>query len=357
MNILLKLPLTLLSLALPLTVAANTADNQSPWLTTFNGINHALITPNYQAFAQSALALSEGINALCQQPDTYQLDKAKALFSDNLDDWQQVQWLNYGPVTLFMRYYSFEYWPDKKGLTQRQLSSLIKNEVDTQDDKFWRSASIAVRGLTAIESLLYRPKFDPINKAEYCNLLVQVGQHHQQSTAKILEEWKNGQLADWTFLDEDESGNLVTLSLEKMIQQWLEHISMVKESKIETPIGWRGKGNLKLAEFYRSGQSLNAIKQNIELYNALYHAGTESLYQKALQQEPELAKQLDLSLKESLIKVNALPSHFYSDALSQDERKALATPVIAQLSKSQNELLSLVTKLGFQIGFNSRDGD
>jgi predicted lipoprotein len=357
MNILLKLPLTLLSLALPLTVVADTVENQSPWLNTFNGINHDLITPNYEAFAQSSLALSEGINALCQDPDTYQLDKAKALFADNLEDWQKVQWLNFGPVTLFMRYYSFEYWPDKKGLTQRQLSSLIKNEVDTQDDTFWRSASIAVRGLTAIESLLYRPKFDPINKVEYCNLLVQVGLHHQQSTANILAEWRNGQLADWTFLDEDESGNLVTLSLEKMIQQWLEHISMVKESKIETPIGWRSKGNLKLAEFYRSGQSLNAIKQNVELYHALYHAGTDSLYKMALQQEPELAKQLDLSLKAALIKVNALPSNFYSDNLSQGERKTLATPVIEQLSKSQNELLSLVTKLGFQIGFNSRDGD
>jgi hypothetical protein len=142
-----------------------------------------------------------------------------------------------------------------------------------------------------------------------------------------------------------------------MIQQWLEHISMVKESKIETPIGWRSKGNLKLAEFYRSGQSLNAIKQNVELYHALYHAGTDSLYKMALQQEPELAKQLDLSLKAALIKVNTLPSNFYSDNLSQDERKTLATPVIEQLSKSQNELLSLVTKLGFQIGFNSRDGD
>lgn len=357
MKALLKLPLTLLSLTLPFALEANTTTDNSPWLNTFNGINQNLITPNYRQFAQSALALSNSIDTFCQQPNTENLIKTKSSFAGNLNDWQQVQWLNFGPVTLFMRYYSFEYWPDKKGLTQRQLSSLIKNEVDTQDDKFWRSASIAVRGLTAIESLLYRSQFDPMNKPEYCNLLVQVGQHHQQSTAKILEEWQRGQLTDWTFLDEDESGNIVTLSLEKMIQQWLEHISMVKESKIETPIGWRGKANLKLAEFYRSEQSLNAIKQNIALYNALYHAGSESLYQKALQQEPALAKQLDLSLKLASTKVNALPANFYSNSHTQAERIELAKPVIVQLSKSQNELLSLVTKLGFQIGFNSRDGD
>lgn len=352
-----KVPLTLLTLALPFSANAASDNENSPWLATFNGINQDLITPNYQKFSQSALTLSESITTLCQQPSDANLDKTKSLFADNLNDWQHVQWLNFGPVTLFMRYYSFEYWPDKKGLTQRQLTSLIKNDVDTQSDKFWRSASIAVRGLTALEALLYRPKFDPLNKPEYCNLLVQVGKHHQQSTANILQEWENGQLADWTFLDEDESGDLVTLSLEKMIQQWLEHISMVKESKIESPIGWRGKGNLKLAEFYRSNQSLNAIKQNIDLYNALYHAGPNSLYKKALQHEETLAKQLDNSLKQAQLKVNSLPDNFYTEQLTQAERIELAKPVIAQLSKSQNELLSLVTKLGFQIGFNSRDGD
>ena len=357
MKTLLTLPLTLVSLTLPLLTSANALNDQSPWSDTFNGINKELIIPNYDAFAQSALDLSTGIQSFCQQKDDKALVQTQALFKANLSDWQQVQWLNFGPVTLFMRYYSFEYWPDKKGLTQRQLTSLIKNDVDTQDDKFWRSASIAVRGLTAIEALLYRPQFDPINKPEYCDLLVQVGEHHQQSTANILLEWQNGQLEDWMYLDEDESGNLITLSLEKMIQQWLEHISMVKESKIETPIGWHGKTNVKLAEFYRSEQSLVAIKENIKLYNALYHAGSKSLYDMAKLKEPALAEQLDQSLKQVLVKVNALPSHFYSASLAKDERINMATPVIKQLSKSQNELLSLVTKMGFQIGFNSRDGD
>lgn len=357
MKSLLTLPITLFSLVMPLTASANSDLETSPWSNTYKGINQDLITPNYQAFSDSATVLNNSINALCQAPSENHLNQAKQSFKDNLAHWQQVQWLNFGPVTLFMRYYSFEYWPDKKGLTQRQLSSLIKNKVDTQEDKFWRSASIAVRGLTAIESLLYRPQFDPMNNAEYCNLLVQVGQHHQQSTQNVLQEWKNGQLEDWTFLDEDESGNIVTLSLEKMIQQWLEHISMVKESKIETPIGWNSKTNLKLAEFYRSGESLNAIKQNIRLYNALYHAGEDSIYTMALEQEPLLAKQLDQSFKQALNTVNALPDQFYSQELSNDDRKALATPIIRQLSKAQNELLSLVTKMGFQIGFNSRDGD
>ena len=357
MKTLLKIPARLLALTIPFAVNAANAEEQSPWLETFNGINQELISPNYHEFSLSAEKLSRSIDAFCQQPNPNNLANTQTLFADNLQDWQQVQWLNFGPVTLFMRYYSFEYWPDKKGLTQRQLSSLIKNDVDTSNDKFWRSASIAVRGLTAIESLLYRSQFDPMTKPEYCQLLVQVGQHHKQSTETIYQEWQTGQLADWTFLDDDEVGDIVSLSLEKMIQQWLEHMSMVKESKIETPIGWRGKANLKLAEFYRSEQSLSSIKQNIGLYNALYHAGENSLYQKALQDEPDLAKQLDGSFKQALTIANNLPDNFYSDALSKDDRIELAKPLVSALSKAQNELLSLVTKLGFQIGFNSRDGD
>ena len=61
------------------------------------------------------------------------LHDAQDAFQTNALDWQQVQWLNFGPVTYFMRYYAFEYWPDKKGVTQRQLRALAQGDPSVMD--------------------------------------------------------------------------------------------------------------------------------------------------------------------------------------------------------------------------------
>jgi len=248
------------------------------WDATLEGISNDVIAKNYLHFSKSAKQLNENTNILCLQPTQENLIQTQVAFKQNLADWQKVQWLNFGPTTLFMRYHSFAYWPDKKGITQRQLRQLVKTDIDDLEDDFWRSASIAVRGLTAIESILYRSDLDPLTQEKYCQLLTQISNHHQNSANDIYAEWKSGQFNDWVFADDDDEIDIKTAALEKIILQWLEHIVMVKDSKIKQPIGWDSKANVKLAEFYRSGQTLASIKQNIQIYHDIYYAGTPSLF-------------------------------------------------------------------------------
>lgn len=345
-------------IALAISVSTPLLASAGQWEGPLNGIVTNVINQGYATYATSSKILQQRTNELCTAPSKQLLNSTQKAFKENALDWQQVQWLNFGPVTYFMRYYAFQYWPDKKGITQRQLHALTQGDPSVMDaPRFWTSASIAVRGLTAIESLLYHPDFEPLNSADHCQLLERVTLHHLESANAVATQWKEGKAQDWVFDEEGTGFDSEKAALEQFLQQWLEHMSAVKDAKLETPIGYNGHENLKLTEFYRSGLSLQTIQTNLKSYREIYHAGSPSLYNIAKQSNPTLAAQFEQQLIKNVRLSLQLPEDFFHDNRSKEDRIALATPLVKSISNSQSFLTSLVTSLGFQIGFNSRDGD
>lgn len=345
-------------IALAISASTPLLASAGQWEGPLNGIVSNVINQGYESYAASSRTLQQRTDELCASPSTQSLSSAQEAFKENALDWQQVQWLNFGPVTYFMRYYAFEYWPDKKGVTQRQLRALTQSDPSVMDaPRFWTSASIAVRGLTAIESLLYHPDFEPLTSANHCQLLERVTTHHLESATSVASQWKDGKAQDWVFDEEGTGFDPEKVALEQFLQQWIEHMSAVKDAKLETPIGYNGRENLKLAEFYRSDLSLQTIQKNLKSYREIYHAGSPSLYDIAKQSNSALATQFEQQLLENVKLSLQLPEDFFHNNRSKENRIALATPLVKSISNSQSYLSSLVTSLGFQIGFNSRDGD
>jgi predicted lipoprotein len=345
-------------IALAVSIATPLMASAGQWEGPLNGIVNKVVNQGYQSYSASAETLQTRSHELCTSPSEISLASAQQAFEENALDWQQIQWLNFGPVTYFMRYYAFEYWPDKKGVTQRQLRALAQGDPSVMDaPKFWTSASIAVRGLTAIESLLYHPDFEPVTSINHCRLLERVTNHHLDSAKSVDKQWQDGRAQDWVFDEEGMGFDPEQVALEQFLQQWIEHMSAVKDAKLETPIGYNGRENLKLAEFYRSDLSLKAMQKNLQSYREIYHAGSPSLFDIGKQSNPALANQLEQQLTQNVKLALQLPSDFFHTGSSQSDRIALATPLVKSISNSQSYLSSLVTSLGFQIGFNSRDGD
>ncbi len=338
-------------------LAASATNAAESWNPTLDQIQSQFIIPKYDAMTQSAQQLAESVESLCATPDASHLAKSQEAFGANVADWQTIQWLNFGPVTYFMRYYAYEYWPDKKGVTQRQLRALSASPNMMEAPKFWSSASIAVRGMTAIESLLFHPDFDVVNRNSDCEVLEAVTRHHVTTSADVLKQWQESQATDWVFAEEGDNTSLDHMVVEQFVQQWLEHMSVVKDAKLETPIGYNSRPNLKLAEFYRSEQSLSSIQTNLKSYRVLYHSGSPSLYDTAITEQSELAMALENALADNVKLALQLPDDYFTGDYSQEQRVNLAKPLVKSISNSQTQLTNLVTALGFQIGFNSRDGD
>ncbi|MCZ2722321.1 imelysin family protein [Marinomonas sp. 15G1-11] len=337
----------------------SSVSSAAQWQGPLEGIQNTFLKPKYQEYHESAETLSHEIQQLCAVPNEQQLSSTRTAFEHNMLDWQEVQWLNFGPVSYFMRFYGFQFWPDKKSITTRQLRTLKQNIDSTYKDGFWKKASIAVKGLTAIEAILYRDSFNPINDSVNCNLLYQIAQHHADTTGDIAGEWQNHTVEEWVFAEEDSDTDLHTLALEQLLQQWLEHLSVLKDSKIEVPLGYNDRAKPKMAEFYQSKQSLNAIKQNLQTYIDLYHSGTPSLYDLSYKLYPEQSQALDDQFLTSLNIAQTLPSDLFMNktVANTEASKHQVALLVKSISQSQSQLQQLIVKLGFNIGFNSRDGD
>src|SRR5258705_677256 len=80
----------------------------------------------------------------------------RAPYNAPADSWANAQFIKTGPITLFLRYDRFAYWPEARNATSRALDQLLAsaNPKDLQPDSLAHD-SVAGQGLTALERLLY----------------------------------------------------------------------------------------------------------------------------------------------------------------------------------------------------------
>ena len=72
------------------------------------------------------------------------------------DAWARAQLIKTGPLSLFLRYERFAYWPEARNVTQRMLDALIaSNDPKELAPETLVRDSVAAQGLTALERLLY----------------------------------------------------------------------------------------------------------------------------------------------------------------------------------------------------------
>jgi uncharacterized protein len=114
-----------------------------------------VIRPGYDALETAGGGLEEKVSAVCEAPSEAALQEAKAAFAATVSAWSKVEILRFGPVTQDRRYERLFYWPDPKGLGQKQVQQALANQdqtvtiPDTPADK-----SVALKGLPALEYLL-----------------------------------------------------------------------------------------------------------------------------------------------------------------------------------------------------------
>lgn len=318
------------------------------------------ILPAYQHLASEAGELAEAATSLCQTPDQQHLENTRQAFTDTLDAWQHISHVQFGPVQFLMRNYSIQYWPDRKGIGRRQLQAVLQMPADTPfDDEFFHQASISIKGLPALEQLLYRE--DALRALQGtgldCRLTQAIANNVAQMAQGISADWQQeyeAMLAPQS-ADDDEAGPVPDLSIDLM-KSLVEPIELIRDTKLRAVMG-RGPDATypHRAENWLSGHSLANIRANMEAAQQLYYGDTAGLDQLLRQAgQEQLAdrivsqfKQIDAQLAplgDSL--TQALEQHY--DTLS-----ALA----ADLKVLNTTLNDAMLALDVQLGFNSRDGD
>ena len=185
---------TLLVAVLPAVSSARAA----PAAPSFPQLNARVIDkyvlPRFAELARSSGNLAVDLARTCDgdQKAAAAINKS---YADTVLAWAAVEFLRFGPMSEVGRPERFDFWPDPRGVGQRQVVALVsKRDATALDPATLSKKSAAVQGLSALEVLL-SDETHPITGADEnaryrCKLAHAMAQSTHALAEEILTEWQ-----------------------------------------------------------------------------------------------------------------------------------------------------------------------
>jgi len=267
----------------------------------------------------------------------------RTAFHDAMDAWQMAQHIRHGAVALDDRHARLQFWPDKRGITERHMRKLLADPVpaDFMDDL--PRASVAIQGFPALERLLFgdaplSQHIQPGEKAVRCTVAVAIA-HNIAEIAAALKLESATLPADAKNDIRDTVNDLVT------------GLEFVQSLKLKLPAG-KERPRPRLLENWRSVRSLKNVEINIRALRNLYEVlavtipdedRQHSLIRNQFDAAEDAVRAMGENGKE-LLDVELGPVRFRALAGTLETIRDL----VAEM---------LPGRLGVDLGFNSLDGD
>lgn len=296
------------------------------------------ILPGYAGFAAATAALDAEAQADCRP------EALRPAYQAAWDAWMAVAHLRLGPVEDQGRVLAIAFWPDPKALGAKAQMALLTGDPALLTPEHFPEQSVAARGLTGLERLLYPAEPLPNDP---CALIRATTADLARMAAGIDADWRGG-YAD-VLLTAGEPGNTTFLSRPEVRQalftQLAAGLEFVEDSRLGRPLGTFDKPRPERAEARAAGRSLRNVLLGLQAMKGLVVALTPDAPQTvaAFDHAIALAEGLNdpvfagVGDPESRLKVEIL-------AEAVDEIRAVI-------------LTELAPELDVGIGFNAADGD
>ena len=319
------------------------------------------IIPSYRALAEAADAQQQAWTAFAANRAAGDFQSLRAAFHAVSDTWARAQLIKTGPVSLFLRYERFAYWPEARNVTQRMLDALLaSNDPKELAPETLARDSVAAQGLTALERLLFEAESAQLLKAPGAagEWRTQVGvgitQNMSQIAKDVLAEWTApdgvraaiAQNKAWKtiFADTQEAASLLLTDL-------VTAFRLMHDVKLLPVMGASVEvARPRVAEAWRSGRSKRNLWLNLESAQATTRIWAETV--------PAAHRtKLDSLYATALKAVAAVPGHL-GEAAADPNRRPQVEAARAAVKAVQLEIAAtLPAELGITLGFNSLDGD
>ena len=320
------------------------------------------IISSYRALAEAADAQEKAWTAFATNRAGGDFESLKAAYNATADAWARAQLIKTGPLSLFLRYERFAYWPEARNVTQRMLDALIaSNDPKELEPQTLMRDSVAAQGLTALERLLY----DGDNPGQLLKAPGRAGEWRTQvglGIARNMSSIADDVVAEWTasdgvraaiaankawktiFADTSEAASLILTDL-------VSAFRLMHDVKLLPVLGASADvARPRVAEAWRSGRSQRDLKLNLESAQAMTKIWAETV--------PAAHRtKLDALYATALKAMDAVPADL-GEAAADPKRRALVDAARAGIKAVQVDIAAtLPTDLGITLGFNSLDGD
>ena len=260
--------------------------------------------------------------------------------------WIAASHLRFGPTEADNRVFALAFWPDPRGGTPKALNALLAQEAPDLS-----TASIAGRGLYALEFLMYDPSF--AGNPNRCTLMNALAQDASATADAILADWQDRYLAlirdagqNTTYQSEDEA-------MQELYKALLTGLQFSSDTRLGRPLGSFDHPRPKRAEMRRSDRSLDNVIASLASLRDLAAILSEGA--------PKVQDALDVAFVRALERAAELSTQpGASDfAMVSDPVGRLKVEILQQDIDNIREVAvnNLGPALGVGAGFNALDGD
>ncbi len=290
------------------------------------------ILPGYARFAQATADLA----AL----DTCEAGPLRAGWNAAFDAWLGVAHLHLGPVEEGGRGLAIAFWPDPKGIGQKQTKALLAAaDPDTLTPEHIAEQSVAVRGFFGLERLLYGP--EPL-EGHACALAHALTRDLARMAAEVEAGWTGGFAAALTEPGPGKRYLNRTEARQALLTALATGIEFNKDQRIGRPLGTLDRPRPERAEARASGRSMRDVALSLAALR-------------------ELAEALHTDIPRTLAAFDRAQAQVRKVDLARldDPQAWLKADILAQNIAAIREaaLAELAPALGAGVGFNAADGD
>lgn len=298
------------------------------------------ILPELGKFTAAATALSDQAGTSCQP------EALRPAWNAAFDAWLRIGFLHLGPGEDRGLNMAIAFWPDPKGIGAKQQRQLIAAaDPVVEDPAAFGTRSVALRGLFALERLLYPA--EPLDQDYACALIKVTAQDLARMAREIEAGWKDGFAAQ--LLTAGQPGNSRFLSQSEARQalftQLMGGLEFVKDQRLGRPLGTVDRPRPERAEARASERSLQNVAVSLQALSdfAAYLSGYA----------PQTAS--DLANAVALMRTTGSQDF----AAVSDPLKWRVLQQVQQGVRTARETAAMEVgdALGVEMGFNSADGD
>ena len=328
------------------------------------------IVPRYQTLNQESMALRTRAQAFCglTTPTESDLQALRAQWSTVNNAWQAIQWVKVGEVIADNKLFRIQFWPDNNDAVSRGVENLLI-EPNTVNAETVASQNVGGQGIPALEYLLYPSNtsdslLSASDRNKRCEVIEAISDNLVNITTSINDAWDpSGGNYGQALISGTGDFTSIQDSVEELVTNWLEHLEIIKDEKILSPLSTSAPGSIDIAEHWRSEASLTSIVANLHAFRSLYTndegQGFDSILSDALEQQA-IAEQMIDAIDKAIADIEAIDSNFasYDQVLADEQGRIQLQQVIDDLRDIRDVLTTgFIQALNISIGFNSNDGD
>lgn len=298
------------------------------------------ILPDLAAFRDATQALADKAAQSCAPEDL------RPLWNAAFDAWLPVSFLHLGPAEDQGRALAIAFWPDPKGIGAKQQRQLLASEDPVVNDPAaFAERSVALRGLFALERLLYPAQ--PLSGDYPCALTRATAADLARMAAEIDQGWREDFAQ--TLLNAGQPGNTRYLTTDEARQalftQLMAGFEFTADQRLGRPLATFDRPRPERAEARASGRSQRNVELSLQALLAFAEALAGPL--------PETRTDVE----QALATTAALDDPDFS-GLAQPQGHVRAEALLGLVRTAQDSAgAEAGAALGVEVGFNSADGD